>query len=177
MVVTRVHRIGAVLGLIVLIALLAGCNVTTRVDVTMHADGSGVLKTTITVDGPTVQQMGGANALAQTVPLDDLKTAGWTISPWAHGTTGSESVVLSHPFVNQADLSRRIVDLAGQNGILQDPTLHTHAGLVQLARRVEHRRRRAFAVARHRARQDARRAICAPRASTPRCWNRRSRCS
>lgn len=120
MVVTRVHRIGAILGLVI---LLAGCNVTTHVDVTVHADGSGALKTTITVDGPGVQQMGGANALAQTVPLDDLKAAGWTISPWTRGLTGSESVVLSHPFVNQADLSRRIVDLAGENGILQNPTL------------------------------------------------------
>jgi hypothetical protein len=120
--VTRVRRYCTIVGLAV---LLASCNVNTRVDVTLRDDGSGSLRSTITFDADAVQQMGGAAALARTVPLDDLRRAGWTISPWAHGTTGTETISLTHAFVDEADLVRRVVDLAGPHGILQSPTL-TH---------------------------------------------------
>jgi hypothetical protein len=113
---------GAVVGLVV---LLAGCNVDTRFDITMRDDGSGTLRTTISVDADAVQRLGGSTNLAQTVPLDDLRTAGWTISPWTRGASSSETVTLSHPFVDQRDLARRVLDLVGPHGILQSPTV-TH---------------------------------------------------
>ncbi|HEV7524870.1 MAG TPA: hypothetical protein VGP92_07890, partial [Acidimicrobiia bacterium] len=72
-----------------------------------------------------VQRMGGAHNLAQTVPLGDLRRAGWSITPWKATTNGSETVTLSRGFADQADLTRRIVDLVGRNGILRQPTV-TH---------------------------------------------------
>jgi hypothetical protein len=123
--VTQVRRVTAVVGLIVLVVLLAGCNVDTRFEITMRDDGSGTLRTTITVDADAVQRLGGSTNLAQTVPLDDLRAVGWTISAWTRGARSSETVTLSHPFVDQRDLARRVVDLAGPHGILQDPMV-TH---------------------------------------------------
>jgi hypothetical protein len=74
-----------------------------------------------------VQRLGGPTAFVQTVPLADLRAAGWTVSAWRRGDGGTETIVLSHPFVDQADLGRRILDLAGPNGILQNATLtHEH---------------------------------------------------
>lgn len=122
---TRFRHVGAVLGFLV---ALAGCNVNTRVEITLHADGSGTLRTTVALDADAVSRLGGAAGLAQNVPLGDLRTAGWGISSWTHGTGGSESIVFTHPFVDRSDLARRVVDLAGPHGILQNPTVTRQRG-------------------------------------------------
>ena len=122
---THVRRAGAVVGIVV---LLAGCRVDARFDITTRDDGSGTLRVTITVDADAVQQLGGSTGLAQTVPLDDLRTVGWTISPWTRATRGSQTITLSHPFVDQGDLVRRVVDLTGPRGVLQNPTVTRERG-------------------------------------------------
>ena len=104
---------------------LAGCNVNTRVEVTLRRDGSGSLRSTITFDADAVQKMGGATSLAQTLPLDDLRAAKWTVSPWTRGAGGRESISLTHDFFDQAEFVSIVGDLAGPNGILQKPAL-TH---------------------------------------------------
>jgi len=114
-----------VVGLVALVVLLAGCNVDARFEITMRDDGSGTLRTTLTVDADAVQRLGGSTDLAQAVPLDDLRTGGWTISAWTRGASNSETVTLSHPFADQRDLSRRVLDLVGPHGILQSPMV-TH---------------------------------------------------
>jgi hypothetical protein len=103
--------------------LLAGCRVDTRVEIKLQDDGSGTLQSTITFDADAVDQMGGAAALEQTVPLSDLRSAGWTITPFRRGTGGTTVITFSHPFINQRDLAQRIVDLAGPRGILQHPNI------------------------------------------------------
>jgi hypothetical protein len=120
-----VWRAGAVVGIVV---LLAGCRVDTRLDISVRDDGSGTLRTTITLDADAVQQLGGPTSFARTVPLDDLRAVGWTISPWTRGTRGSQTISLSHPFVDQRDLVRRVVDLAGPNGIVQNPNVTRERG-------------------------------------------------
>ena len=120
--VTQVRK---ALLLVAVVVLLAGCRIDSRVEVTLHDDGSGVLSTTVQFDSDAVSRLGGAAALQRTVPLDDLRTAGWTISPWSRGTGGSSVVTLSHPFVDGADLTRRVTELAGPHGILQSPKI-TH---------------------------------------------------
>ena len=120
----RVRRVfifsGSLLGIAV---LLAGCRVDTRVDINLHGDGSGTLQSTITFDADAVDQMGGAAALEQAVPLGDLRAAGWTITPFRRGTGGTTVITFSHPFADQRDLALRIVDLAGPRGILQNPKI------------------------------------------------------
>jgi hypothetical protein len=124
LVVTRVRcfRLGAAVGLAM---LLASCNVNTRVDVTLRDDGSGSLRSTITLDADAVQQLGGAAGLSKTIPLDDLRKSGWTITSWARGTAGSEAISLTHGFADEAELAQRIIDLAGPHGVLQSPKV-TH---------------------------------------------------
>jgi hypothetical protein len=126
--VTQVRRVRAAFGLVALVVVLAGCRVDTRFDVTLRDDGSGTVRTTVTIDADAVQRLGGASSLAQNVPLDDLRSASWTISRWTHGTAGSQSITLSHAFTDQRDLARRIVDLAGPHGILQDATVSRERG-------------------------------------------------
>ena len=118
-------RAGALVGIVV---LLAGCRVDTRLDVSMRDDGSGTLRTTITLDADAVQQLGGPATFAQMVPLDDLRAVGWTISPWTRASRGSQTISLSHPFVDQRDLVRRVVDLAGPHGIVRNPTVSRERG-------------------------------------------------
>jgi hypothetical protein len=123
--VTQVRRTSALVGIVV---VLAGCRVDARFDISMRDNGSGTLRTTVTLDADAVQQMGGPTALAQTVPLDDLRAVGWTISPWTRASRGAQTITLSHPFVDQRDLVRRVVDLAGPHGILRNPTLTRERG-------------------------------------------------
>jgi hypothetical protein len=118
-----VARVWRVLVFVGIVSLLAGCRVDTRVEVTVHDDGSGTLQSTITFDADAVAQMGGAAALPQSVPLTDLRAAGWTITPFRTGTGGTTVITLSHPFRGSRDFAQRIVDLAGPRGVLQNPKL------------------------------------------------------
>jgi hypothetical protein len=118
----RIARILAVLGLAV---TLAACSVNAKIEVALRADGTGTIRTVIVFDADAVSKMGGANTLTQTVPLDDLRAAGWKISPWTRGSGGTETISLSHSFFDQRELAQRVGELAGPRGILQNPKL-TH---------------------------------------------------
>jgi len=110
--------------------LLAGCRVDTRVDVTLNRDGSGVLSTTVTLDGAAVQQVGGLTPLTMHDQLGDLQAAGWQVSQWTATPGGGASVTLTHPFTDQADLAARLADLVGPKGILRSPAItRTHGWL------------------------------------------------
>jgi hypothetical protein len=123
---TQVRRVGTVLVLAVVV--LAGCRVDTRVDITVKSDGSGTLKTTTTLDADAVNQLGGATALATTVPLDDLRQAGWNVSAWTPTTNGGQTVSVSHPFSNQNQLVARLEDVAGPNGVLRNAKITRDRG-------------------------------------------------
>src|SRR5207245_1790040 len=111
-----VRKVIALFGLVVLVA---GCNVKTRVEIALHDDGSGAVRTTVTLDSDAIARIGGADTLDQNVPLADLRAAGWTISKWKPVAAGGQTITLSHPFTDQADLVRRITDLVGPHGILR----------------------------------------------------------
>jgi hypothetical protein len=108
--------------------MLAGCRVDTRVDISVRNDGSGIVRTTVTLDADAVQRLGGPASLAGNVPLDDLRAARWTLSAWKRGTAGAETITLSHAFTDPGDLARRITDLAGPHGVLQSATLTRERG-------------------------------------------------
>ena len=101
-------------------ALLAGCKVDARVDVTLNADGSGTVLARITLDAEAVHRLTTGGPLATAVPLDDLRTAGWHVSLWTTTKSGAAQVTLSRAFVNQDDLARRLEDLTGPHGALRD---------------------------------------------------------
>lgn len=111
--------------------LLAGCRVDTRVEVSANSDGSGVVRTTVSLDEDAINQLGGINQAASQVPVNDLRAAGWTISPWqAVGTTANIS--FSHPYRGEAELARRIGDLVGPQGVLREAKItHGHGWLTK----------------------------------------------
>jgi hypothetical protein len=102
--------------------LLAGCKIDARVEIAVHDNGSGTVTTTLTLDADAVRRLGDGD-LSRAVPLDDLQAAGWEITPLSPVSGGGASATLTHDFVDEADLARRLQDLAGPNGILRDPKI------------------------------------------------------
>jgi hypothetical protein len=107
------------------LVLLAGCKVDARVDVRLRADGSGSVTTRVTLDADAVRRLTTAKSIADAVPLADVRAAGWQVSDWTKASDGSETITVSHGFVGQDDLARRLADLVGTTGVLHDPAI-TH---------------------------------------------------
>ena len=94
-----------------------------RVDVTLHADGSGAVAAKVTLDAEAVKRITTGGPLESAVPLDDLRDAGWRIPAWKVASSGGAAVALSHAFVGQEGLARLLADLTGPNGALRDPRI------------------------------------------------------
>jgi hypothetical protein len=109
--------------------LLAGCRADARVEITMHGDGSGVLRTTVTLDADAVRQIGGQKATTAQLPLTQLHDAGWTVDPWHATADGGGTVRFTTAFDNQQELAQRLQDLVGAQGILRDPHVTHSRGL------------------------------------------------
>ena len=126
----RLKKHGLHWGGVVVIAalLLAGCKVDARVDVSLRDNGSGTLRTTLTIDAEAVARIGGRSSLARTVPLDDLRTAGWSITPFAMDANGSAVITFAHPFADEADLARRLEDLVGAHGVVRSAQISHNRG-------------------------------------------------
>src|SRR3954451_3682783 len=117
---TPVRRVaGLVLAAVV---LCAGCKVDARVDVSLRADGSGTVTAHVRLDADAVRRLTARVSLDEAVPLDDVRTAGWTVSGWTT-SDGAATLTLSHDFVGPADLARRLSDLIGPTGVLRDARL------------------------------------------------------
>jgi hypothetical protein len=99
--------------------LLAGCKVDARVDVTLRADGSGTVTARVTLDADAVRRLTRHVELADAVPLDDVRDAGWNVSGW-QTSSGSSTITMAHAFVGQDELARLLTDLAGSSGVLRD---------------------------------------------------------
>jgi hypothetical protein len=93
------------------------------VDVRLRSDGSGTVTARVTLDADAARRLTTHAALAEAVPLDDVRTAGWTVSSWKTSDDGSATITLAHDFAGQADLARRLEDLVGPTGVLRDARL------------------------------------------------------
>ncbi|HWS47421.1 MAG TPA: hypothetical protein VN636_16280 [Acidimicrobiia bacterium] len=114
------------LGVAFALALLAGCRADARVEITMRSDGSGTLRATVTMDAAARNTLGGAAGLANSVPLDDLRRAGWKVSEWTTRPGGGAQITFEHDFSDQRDLATRLAELTGPQGILRSPQLTHH---------------------------------------------------
>ena len=108
-----------------LVGLLAGCKVDARVDVTLRPDGSGTVTARVALDADAVRRLTPNLPLAQAVPLGDVRAAGWKVSAWTAVSGGGDAITLTHGFVGQAALARRLADLVGSTGVLRGATI-TH---------------------------------------------------
>jgi hypothetical protein len=135
----RLTSVRRVVVLLLLVALLAGCRVDTRVEITVNADGSGVLLSKVTLDAEALARIGGVDQASAQIPVQDLEAAGWTAGPWVNGEGGSVTREFSHPFASQSDLANRLIDLFGAQGAVRLPEfertkgwLHTSSELSML---------------------------------------------
>ena len=110
--------------------LLAGCKVDARVDVTLRADGTGTVAAGSRWIGAVHRLESHAGPLQKAVPLTDVRAAGWTVSQWTKTASGGKAITVSHAFVGQPDLTHRIAELAGTNGVLRDPKITRERGLL-----------------------------------------------
>lgn len=117
-----------VCGLLVLVALVAGCKVDATVDVTLRPDGSGTVTAHVVLDADAVRRLTPYAPLAQAIPLTDVRRAGWTLSAWTPVAGGGDAITLTHGFVGQADLTRRLADLVGSTGVLNHSTITNTGG-------------------------------------------------
>lgn len=122
---TPARRVGAVLALVV---LFAACKADVRVDIAVRSDGTGTVGVEVALDADAVRRLTAFTPLDEAVPLDDLRAAGWDVSAWRTTPDGGASITLSHEFTGQADLERRLADLA-TNGALSDAQLVRERGL------------------------------------------------
>jgi hypothetical protein len=100
--------------------VLAGCKVDTTVTVTMHDDGSGVVKVTAVLDADAVKsaEAGGAK-LEDRVRVADLTKSGWTVAPWTRAKDGTATLVLTKPFDSPEQATAILQQISGAAGPLQ----------------------------------------------------------
>jgi hypothetical protein len=110
---TRARRALAALAGLLLVVVLAGCKVDAQVEVSMHADGSGEVKVTLTADQELVADEPN---LASELRLDDVTNAGWTVDGPTATPEGGLQVVLTHPFDTPAEANAVLATLSGPDG-------------------------------------------------------------
>src|SRR5882762_6802723 len=111
--------------LVVLVVALAfvaaGCKVDTQVSIDVHDDGSGTVSVRATLDPAAVRatEAGGAKLEGQ-VRLDDLRAAGWTVSPWTRAGDGSAQITLSKAFGRPEDVTAILAEVSGTAGPIHE---------------------------------------------------------
>lgn len=98
---------------------------------TVREDGSGVVEVRVALDADAVQEAEvGGGKLEDRVRLDDLRTAGWKVSPWRRREDGGARLRLSKEFAEAADLAGVVAELNGAEGPLRDVEVSKDEGLL-----------------------------------------------
>jgi hypothetical protein len=104
--------------------VLAGCHASAAVSIRVRANGSGTVAVSVALDRDARLALAGAalkpGASIPDVPLDDLRTAGWSVSPWRASKGGGSTVELSKEFSGEAGLASVLAELDGRDGALRD---------------------------------------------------------
>lgn len=99
---------------VVCACLLASCRVRATVSVRVDADGSGVVVARLALDSSAVRSVTGlGDALEDSVRLDDLASAGWSIDPWVRDDDGGASLAMSKSFAGGDALESVLRELGG----------------------------------------------------------------
>ena len=108
------------LALVVAALALTACKVDTTVDVTVKADGTGVITLTAVADADVLAQAPG---LAEDLRFDDAIAAEWILTPPAATETGGLEVVLTHEFATVEEATALLQSINGVGGPLHDVVL------------------------------------------------------
>ena len=101
---------------VVAVVVLAGCQVKVAIDTTVNKDGSGTVSVAVGLDAKALTRVGDPNTDLQT---EDLKAAGWTVSPALKEPDGFTWVRASKPFANPDELTKVLTEVVGPSGMLQ----------------------------------------------------------
>ena len=116
--------------LVALALLLAGCKIDTTVTIDVHDDGSGTVTVAAHLDAAAVQAVEvQGKKVDESIRLDDLKQAGWTIEPWTTADDGSATISMSKAFTSPDQVADILGEVSGANGPLRDVTASRDRGL------------------------------------------------
>lgn len=107
----RLALVGAAL------VLLSSCKLSIAVGVDAHADGSGLVTATVTLDKEAAARLQRAGGRLE---ADDLRNAGWKVSDKKTLSNGSEQVTATKPFASAGELDAVIAEVAGDRKPLRD---------------------------------------------------------
>ncbi len=110
--------------LIVVLAALAltACRIDADVNLSVRADGSGVITVRVGVDDDALSQDPG---LIGEVRTADLQQAGWQVVGPAKGDRNLTWITMSKPFANAAQANQFLGEVTGEGGMLRGAKL-TH---------------------------------------------------
>lgn len=109
-------------GALAFVLVLAGCRMDVNVGVNVKEDGSGTVTVAVGADDDLLSRVPGAT---DRLHLDDLKTAGWSVTGPAKEADGMTWVHLSHPFGNPTEMKELLSEINGPGGPLHDIALTT----------------------------------------------------
>ena len=104
-------------------ALCTACKLSIAVGVDAHADGSGTVRATVTLDHDAAQRLQHAGGRLEAA---DLRKAGWTVTGPTALKDGGAQLIATKPFRSAADLPKVIDEVAGSRHPLQDFKLSRH---------------------------------------------------
>ena len=121
------------LALVALAVVAAGCKADVTVTLDGRDDGSGTVRVEVVADA----DLAARADLSSAVRADDLRQAGWAVSPVEPHPGGGVQVVASKPFADAAAASDVVAEVAGPGGPLQGFRLSRARGLVRSTTRFE----------------------------------------
>ncbi len=131
----RVRPRSAFAGLFVLVvAVLAGCDVTTTVDIAVQGDGSGVVTVSARLDAAAAERLPD---LDQSLLVDDLEEAGWRVQGPSPVAGGGWQVSAAKAFADAEQLSSVMAELSGDTGVFADFELVRAASFAKTELRLE----------------------------------------
>jgi hypothetical protein len=107
-----------VVALVVLIVLvLAGCQVDVDTTITIRPDGTGQVVQAIGLDDAALARVGD---LDQQLSVDDLEAAGWTVSEPERRDDGMTWVTATKEVADTTDLALAVSEISGREGMVRD---------------------------------------------------------
>lgn len=112
----------------VLGVVLAGCQLTTQINITVEPDGSGELEVGIGLDDDALSRRPD---ILDDLAVDDLVDAGWIITGPAEEDDDLTWIRATHPFSSPDELGPLVDDIAGADGPFADFVVERDPGFAE----------------------------------------------
>ena len=117
---TAWRRLRTLLVPLAFLIALAACRVEATVTVRMRENGSGIVSLRVVLDRAAVRAAEiGNGKLEQRVRLDDLPSAGWTVTPWKRDADGGATLMIRKRFSGPREVAGIVREINGTDGPLR----------------------------------------------------------